>query len=205
MNAALLTEEQNEALQEIANIGMGRAGRSIAGVFDEFVELSVPRVREARLDSLTEAVAGLIPEETLTAVRQGFFGRVRGEVIVVFGMNGCRDLAGLMGYGDSLVAADEDELLLDVANVIVSACLGGIAEQLSTELSVSAPSVLASHVPPAGLFGATREAPDGSGALIVEVNFRLERHSFACSLLMMLPADGVGAIRQALDDFLASF
>jgi len=37
------------------------------------------------------------------------------------------------------------------------------------------------------------------------VNFKLERHSFACSLLMMLPLDGVAAIREALDDFLASF
>lgn len=205
MSLNLLTEEQNEALQEIANIGMGRAGRSIAGVFDEFVELSVPRVREAGLDRLPAAVADLIPDETLTAVRQGFFGRVRGEAIVVFGITGCQDLAGLMGYGSALEAGEEDELLLDVSNVIVSACLGGIAEQLNADVCFSAPSVLASHVPPAGLFDRTPSAPADTGALIVEVNFRLERHSFACSLLMMLPADGVGAIRRALDDFLANF
>ncbi|HEY9191451.1 MAG TPA: chemotaxis protein CheC, partial [Methyloversatilis sp.] len=74
MSAMLLTAEQNEVLQEIANIGMGRAGRSLAGVFEEFVELSVPRVREAGLDELPGAVAQLIPDETLTAVRQAFFG-----------------------------------------------------------------------------------------------------------------------------------
>lgn len=205
MSLNLLTEDQNEALQEIANIGMGRAGRSIAGVFDEFVELSVPRVREAELESLPDAVADLIPDETLTAVRQAFFGRVRGEAIVVFGMKGCRDLAGLMGYGSALDACEEDELLLDVSNVIVSSCLGGIAEQLNADVSFSAPSVLASHVPPAGLFAHAQAAPAETGALIVEVNFRLEKHSFACSLLMMLPADGVSAMRRALDEFLANF
>lgn len=205
MNLNLLNADQNEALQEIANIGMGRAGRSIAGVFDEFVELSVPRVREASLERLPHAVAGLIPGERLTAVRQAFFGRVRGEAIIVFGMAGCRDLAGLMGYGAQLSDGEEDELLLDVSNVIVSACLGGIAEQLRADVSFSAPSVLASHASSDALFEHTRAAPEGSGALIVEVNFRLERRSFACSLLMMLPVDGMAAIRLALDDFLASF
>lgn len=201
----LLTQDQNEALQEIANIGMGRAGRSIANVFDEFVELSVPRVREAELSSLPATLTDLMPDETLTAVRQAFFGRVRGEAVVVFGMKGCRDLAGLMGYGDSLAATEEDELLLDVANLIVSACLGGIAEQLNAEVSFSAPSVLASHVTPSGIFDQAPGTADGSGALIVEVNFRLERHSFACTLLMMLPCEGVNAIRYALDDFLSNF
>lgn len=205
MSLSLLNSDQNEALQEIANIGMGRAGQSIAGVFDEFVELSVPRVREAELVQLHHAVADLIPDKRLTAVRQAFFGRVRGEAIVVFGMSGCRDLAGLMGYGSELSEGEEDELLLDVSNVIVSACLGGIAEQLKADVSFSAPSVLASHASPDMLFEHTRNAPDGSGALIVEVNFKLERHGFACSLLMMLPLDGVAAIREALDDFLASF
>ncbi len=205
MSANLLTQDQNEALQEIANIGMGRAGRSIAGVFDEFVELSVPRVRETMLKNLPAALADLVPDETLTAVRQAFFGRVRGEAVVVFGMKGCRDLAGLMGYGDALTANEEDELLLDVANLIVSACLGGIAEQLGSGVSFSAPSVLASHVPPSGIFDGTRDAPDGSGALLVEVNFSLERRCFACNLLMMLPADSISAMRSALDDFLANY
>ena len=204
MSMSMLTEEQNEVLQEIANIGMGRAGRSIAGVFDEFVELSVPRVREVPLDRLHVAVADLIPNQTLTAVRQAFFGRVRGEAVVVFGMSGCRDLAGLMGYGESLDAGEEDELLLDVSNVVVSACLGGIAEQIHAEVSFSAPSVLASHVAASRLFEHTGTVPDGTGTLVVEVNFRLERHCFACSLLMMLPQDGVAAIRHALDDLMAS-
>lgn len=205
MSATLLTVEQNEALQEIANIGMGRAGRSLAGVFEEFVELSVPRLREAGLAELPGAVARLIPDETLTAVRQAFFGRVRGEAVVVFGTTGCRDLAGLMGYDDALTDAEKDELLLDVSNLIVSACLGGIAEQLGAKVSFSAPSVLASHISPAGIFEHTRHAPPGSGALIVEVNFRLERQCFACSLLMMLPEEGVRIIGSALDEFLARF
>lgn len=40
----MLTTDQEEALQEIANIGMGQAGASIVRVLDEFVHLSVPRI-----------------------------------------------------------------------------------------------------------------------------------------------------------------
>ena len=40
----MLSQDQKDALQEIANIGMGQAGASIARVLDEFVQLSIPRI-----------------------------------------------------------------------------------------------------------------------------------------------------------------
>jgi len=40
----MLTRDQKDALQEIANIGMGQAGASIAKVLGEFIQLSVPRI-----------------------------------------------------------------------------------------------------------------------------------------------------------------
>lgn len=40
----MLTEDQKEALREIANIGMGQAGSTIAQVLGEFVQLSIPRI-----------------------------------------------------------------------------------------------------------------------------------------------------------------
>lgn len=202
MNDLILSEEQREALQEIANIGMGKAGRSIAAVFDEFVQLSIPRVKVTHAKELPAAVASLINEIEVTAVRQGFLGKLRGEAIVAYGMQGCRDLAELMGYEVVFEDGEEQELLLDVTNVIVGACLGGIAEQLRTEISFSAPSVLAKHVSPRNLLGTGRSLKD-TVALLVEVNFKLERRSFSCNLLVLMPEDELETVRDALDTFIA--
>lgn len=41
MNDIALTEEHRDALQEISNIGMGRAGAALAKLLGAFVTLSV--------------------------------------------------------------------------------------------------------------------------------------------------------------------
>lgn len=201
MSTRVLTDNQREALQEIANIGMGQAGQSIAAVFDEFIELSVPRVREAAIDDLAQAVASLIPDQRVSAVRQAFLGKFCGEAIVAYDASGCRDLAELMGYVGRLQSAEEAELLLDVSNVIVSACLGGVARLLNSKVSFSAPSILARNVPPCELIE-IRDGAIASLALIVEVNFKLERHCFSCSLLVLMPDAQIDVLVAALDAFL---
>lgn len=197
----VLSENQREALQEIANIGMGKAGRSIASVFNEFVELSIPRVKVIAAELLPAAIAELVPVCEVTAVRQAFFGKLRGEAIVVFEAKGCGELADLMGYDITLTSEEEQEILLDVSNVVVGTCLGGIAEQLHVSMSFSAPSVLAHHVAPQGVI-VISENSAFSAALLVEVNFKLERRNFGCSLIALMPQSEIAEVKAALNKFL---
>lgn len=202
MSAELLTQDQKDALQEIANIGMGQAGASIAKVLGEFVQLSIPRVLIVPPEEITTALAWTIGENSVSAVRQAFHSAMRGEAIVIYGEQRCNDLADLMGYEDELDHAGELELLLDVSNILVGACLGGIAEQLDMSIGFSAPSLMADSIALKDLL----QASDISWhtALLVEVNFRLEERSFACHLVMLMPDSEVTALAAALDRFLES-
>ncbi len=202
MTEGLLSEDQRDALQEIANVGMGQAAASIATVLGEFVQLSVPRILILRPALIGPALERMVGKESVTAVRQGFHGELRGETLVIYGREQCRELAGLMGYGETLDAASEHELLLDVSNLMVGACLGGIAAQIKFELGFSAPSLMAEDAAPASLLDSR-----GIGtpcALFLEVNFRLERRDFACHLVMLMPEEEILVIRAALDRFLES-
>jgi len=198
----MFSEDQRDALQEITNIGMGQAGASIAAILGEFVQLSVPRILILRPALIGAALARMIGKEPVTAVRQGFHGELRGEALVIYGADQCRELGGLMGYAEELDEATERELLFDVSNVLVGACLGGIAEQIRTDIGFSAPSLMADRVPVDALLqGAAIGTPC---ALFVEVNFRLERRSFASNLVVLMPEEEILVIRAALDRFLES-
>jgi len=203
MGQVMLTQDQRDALQEIANIGMGQAGASIAEVLGEFVQLSVPRVLVVPPEEVVVALAGSIGDGVVSAVRQAFHSSMRGEAIVIYGEQRCNDLADLMGYEHNLDHAAEQELLLDVSNMIVGACLGGIAEQLGLVVGFSAPSLMADSIPLAHLLDARDVS--WNAALLVEVNFRLEKRSFACHLVMLLPEQEVVALAAALDRFLENF
>ncbi|TVO58650.1 hypothetical protein [Denitromonas halophila] len=202
MTTALFSEDQRDALQELTNIGMGQAGASVAAVLGEFVQLSVPRILVLKPSLIPPALERIVGPEKVTAVRQGFHGDLRGEAVVVYGVAHCRELADLMGYDEVPDEATEHELLLDVSNVLIGACLGGLAEQISAEMGFSAPSLMATEVEVGSLLDVSRM--DSPCALFVEVNFSLEKRSFACHLIMLLPEDQILVLRDAIDRFLAS-
>lgn len=203
MTIKALTPDQTDALQEVMNIAMGQAGDSLARVLDTFVALSVPRIRILQVSNLPQTVIEMVGENIeVSAVRQAFYDDLRGEAIVIFGQTGCHDLADLMGYAELVDARAEHELLLDVANVLVGAILNGITETLGTQLSFSAPSIMAENRPVDALIN-PEELP-WSYALLLEVNYSLEQRDFKSHLLMLLAEDAIESLRVAVDQFMES-
>ncbi len=212
MSLAALSNDQRDALQELTNIAMGQAGASLATLLDEFVDLSVPRIRVVELVDLPPVLAELVGKTNLvSAVRQSFQGYLRGEAIIIFGEPGCQALADLMGFEGELGESGENELLLDVANVLSGACLGGMMEQIRNftetkgpaELSFSMPSVMARQVMAEQLIDPQKV--QWSHALLLEVNFTIKNRDFIAHLTMLMPEEGIEKIRDILDEFLAAF
>lgn len=198
----MLTDDRKEALQEIANIGMGQAGASIAQVLGEFVQLSIPRILIVPPEEVPAVLVKTVDEKTVSIVRQAFYSDMRGEALVIFGQHRCSDLADLMGYESELDHASEIELLLDLSNILVGACLGGIAEQLELAIGFSAPSLMADASPLERLLQ-DKQVP-WTAALLVEIDFSLENRSFACHLVILMPEDEIKALMEAVDRFLES-
>lgn len=196
-----LTEDQNEALQEIVNIGMGIAGDSLARILRTFVELSIPRIKLVSAEELNTEIATLVGDNALiTGLRQAFFSYWRGEAITIFDQHGCNDLASLMGYTGNLDKNAEVELLLDVGNVLVGACLNGIATQLNVEINFSPPSVIAANIPVDRIFNSSQL--NWSHTLLFEVNFGLENMRFKSHLLVMMSEETIHTLQNDLDAFL---
>ncbi|MDO9002979.1 MAG: chemotaxis protein CheC [Aquabacterium sp.] len=203
MNSPLLNEDQRDALQEITNIGMGRAGDSIAKIFNEFVELSVPRILTVEGVLLADKVAEMVGCKDVSGVRQAFHGQLRGEALVIYNHQHCNQLAELFGYEADSDSGADSELLLDVTNVLVGACLGGMAEQFQIDIGFSAPSLMGGHGAVTDLLRV--EQIETKQVLFVEVNFKLERHSFSCHLIILMSDTQIAMIERAIDAFIERF
>ena len=201
MKMQSLSPDQTDTLQEIVNIAMGQAGDSLARVLDSFVKLSVPRINLIEVANAGPGIIKLVNNDVLiTAVRQSFYDDLSGEAITLFSAEGCRDLSDLMGYQTDLDPHTEREVLFDVSNILVGACLNGIAEQLNANLSFSAPSLIAENTTAGALL-----APDSlpwDYALQVEVNFSLEQRNFISHLIIMMAEDAIESLQRSLDVFL---
>ena len=194
-----------DALQEIVNVAMGRAAAALAGVLGTFVRLSVPRIRIVAAADAGRAVRALVGEHAkITGVRQSFHSDLAGEALVLFGEDGCTDLADLMGYDDCDEPGMQTELLLDLSNLLVGACLCGVLEQVESgsNVSFSAPSIIAER---AYVHALVRpDALSWTHSLVVELNFSLEHRDFSCHLLILMPEEAIERMRALLDRVLAA-
>jgi chemotaxis protein CheC len=123
-------------------------------------------------------------------------------VIVVFGEEGCNDLADLLAHDSDGSEATKEELLLDVSNILAGACMNGIAQQLGAELSFSPPEILCRSVPIERVFAGHQ--PTCKHALLIEIDFSLEARSFACHMLTFFAPESFGTLRSSLAKFLGS-
>lgn len=204
MTMQAYTEDQNDALQEVVNIAMGQAGDSLARILGNFVELSIPRIRLVTVEDVIKTVTGMVDNnEEVSAVRQAFSNSLRGEAIVVFPQSGADDLADLMGYDTELDQSAEQELILEVANLLVGAIITGISETLETELTFSAPSLMAERKPLDQVL--VPEQLSWSHALLMEVNFTVEGRDFKCHMLMFMTEEAIDTLRGILDGFMEDF
>ncbi len=195
-----LSADQQDALQEVVNVAMGQAGDSLARILDAQLSLSVPRARIVGAGEAARYVVAMteVSGEAM-AVRQSFHDRLRGEAMVVFGPRGCRNLADLLGHEGELDRAQEQELVLDVANILVGAVLKGVGDQVGWTFRFRPPELLA---------GSLDQVMNPTHlrwryALLVEVNFTLPDRDFRCHLILLMPEHSIDEVRGALDRLLA--
>lgn len=197
MTPSLLSVDKRDALQELVNIGMGAAGAALAKALGAFVQLAVPGVDvldRRRVATLLDD--GSWANQEVEAVRQPFFGAFMGESVMVFDGHTHGELCDLLGYGPDSSAGDRQEALLDMANVVIGACVNGIAEPLNEIISFAPTARLGGRAEIHALLSRGPEVL--SQGLVVNVDFKLEGRAFLSRVLVFLPEHSLAKIDQAL-------
>ncbi|AJX13543.1 chemotaxis protein [Burkholderia ubonensis] len=228
MPDSVFTAEQRDALQEIANLAMGRAAARLASLLGRFIELSVPRVRVVQASDAGKALREMTGiHDNVTAVRQGFRSDIKGEALVLCRTANVNRLAALVDHsfgdaaagectrgdddevdeaGDETAARGEtssqDELVFDVANVLMGACVSSILDELGRTPVFFPPGLLGANVSFDDVFQPTVLA--WSVALLLEVNLGLEDDAFRAHFVMLMAEDSIRLMGDALDALLSA-
>lgn len=206
MRENVFSEEQRDALQEIANLAMGQAATRLARLLDTFIELSVPRVRIVQAEEAAQTLREMTGiNESVTAVRQGFRSDIKGEALVICRSSGVGQLCTLVNdpYVHSAYdTVSQTELMFDVANVLTGACVSCILNQLDRTPIFSPPGMLGEKISLEDVFQADVLA--WKVALLLEVNFALEDQTFRAHLVMLMAEESIRRMNEALSALLSS-
>jgi chemotaxis protein CheY-P-specific phosphatase CheC/DNA-binding NarL/FixJ family response regulator len=186
----VLTTDMRDCYQEIANVAMGRAGDLLARLLDVFVVLPIPNVNFLEVSELSMALSAVEQNASTSGVCQGFIGAgISGEALLILTDSSFQDVASLMNYHDEIDKSSELELLMDLANVLISSCLSGVAEQLDMHFSQGHPVVLGQHRKISELIATNSQK--WKKTLAIEISYNIENYDVKCDLLLLFTEESM--------------
>ena len=195
-----LTALQTDALTELINIGFGRAAASLSKLTGHRVALEVPHVTMCPVSHLSATLSPYIDGEIAT-VHQVFSGQVAGDALLVLDHRSGGLLKELLTNESALplaIDASAREVLAEVGNILLNACLGVFGNLLKVQVSFSVP-----HVTLEGLESVLRSViVDREGlryALVVHAGFTTKGSSVTGYLIIVLSVASVARLIQAVD------
>jgi chemotaxis protein CheY-P-specific phosphatase CheC/CheY-like chemotaxis protein len=195
-NAALSTDVR-DCYQEIANVAMGRAGDLLARLLNVFVELPIPNVNFIEVSELRMALKDIENHESTSGICQGFISAgISGEALLILNDSSFKDVASLMNYQYDADMGTELELLMDLANVLIGACLKGISEQLDIQFSQGHPEVLGQHRKISDLIA--NNANKWKKTLAIEISYSIENYPIKCDLLLLFTEKSMQTLNNKL-------
>lgn len=154
---------QQDVLQELVNIGMGRAAGALNQMTRSHVVLQAPLVRMVRLSSL-ERYARSMAEASVDVVRLRFSGGFSGTSCLFFEQAAGSRLVTLM-FGDAAAPPDIEfyraDTLKEVGNIVLIWIMGAIGQAIGTSFEFKPLEYMESLAP---LF--TERLEDGRGLMI---------------------------------------
>ena len=137
-----LTERQRDAISELINIAFARTGAALSELTGHRVMLNAPEVSVHPTTELPETLAKFIPGE-IASIHQVFGGPVAGDALLLLNHDGAVHLTDLLTDGSAPPSNRLDEsareVLTEVGNILLNACLGMFGNLLDVRVSISVP------------------------------------------------------------------
>ena len=201
IDASELSEIEQDALAEIANMGVSRAASSLRRMVGEQVLLSVPAV-----NIVNRRVASRMVEKghspKLVAVQQSFEGPFSGRALLIFPEAQSLELVrSIVGEEHSLedVIDLEQEALAETGNIILNACLATIANVLRRTMRMSLPSIVRGDGDT--LFDVREDSSDGL-VLFLYIDFTIKNRDVRGFIALLMGLPSIAALKDIVRDFI---
>ena len=197
-----LNEVQHDALVELLNIGFGRAGASLSRLTGHRVLLEVPQVSIHPINQLHGFLEQVVEEE-VASVHQIFSGPVAGDALLILDPVAAAALKELLTSEPALplaLDASTREVLTEVGNIVLNACVGTFGNLLRMQLGFSVPSINVATVK--AVLDSLESAQDGFRyALVVTAGFRLRDAEVTGYVVIVLTGQSLNRLLGAVDDW----
>jgi len=205
----MITSEETDLLQEIMNIAFGRAAADLAEFIDIFVVLSVPQVKLLQIYDLPRHLQEEIKEfDKVSVVQQSFWGKFKGNAFLVFPAGSGKSIVSLFDNENMFFQMEpslemEKDTFLEIGNILISACIGKIAELLGDVITYSPPRVVIDQSL-RGVVYDNMNDPDNL-AIVLRTLFEFNQKNVSGYMFIITKQESFAWLKAALHKFLAQY
>lgn len=196
-----LTERQRDAVSELINIAFSRTGAALSELTGQRVILNAPEVSVHPTTELPEKLAQFMPGD-VASIHQVFGGPVAGDALLLLNHDGAVQLTDLLtdGHAPSSNRLDESarEVLTEVGNILLNACLGMFGNLLDVHVSFSVPRLHMEMLDDL-LVSINTAAGEPRYALVVYTAFQIRDSAVRGFLVMVLSVTSLDRLIQEVD------
>ena len=195
-----LTERQTDALSELINIAFARTGAALSELTGHRVLLNPPEVAVYQTAELRGALAKFVPGD-VASIHQVFAGPVAGDALLILNYAGAVQLTDLLTDGQNAsVYLDESarEVLTEVGNILLNACLGMFGNLLNVHVTFSVPRLHLETLDEL-IASTTSDKTEMHYALVVYTAFQIRDSSVKGFLVIVLSVASLDRLIQEVD------
>ena len=183
----ILNDKQIDALGEFINIAFSRTASSLSEITGHRVLLDVPKVEVYPIEDVASNLSRFLPGE-VASIHQPFDGAIAGDAFLILNYDGAVRLADLLTDGNKpQVQLDESsrEVLTEVGNILLNACLGMFGNVLRVRVNFSVPALHLESLKE--LMDSLKKEHDNlQYAIIVYTSFRIRETAVTGYLVLVL-------------------
>ena len=197
-----LTELQRDAVTELINIAFSRAAASLSQLTNSRVDLEVPEVSVHQITEISHAVSTFVRGEVAT-VHQVFTGPVAGDAFLLLNFDGAVHLVDLLTGSESskrTLGASAREVITEVGNILMNACLGVFGNLLHVRFSFSVPRLSLDDLT-SMMRTLMIDGDELQHALVVGARFRMRESEVTGCLILVLGIASFELFVNAVEDW----
>ncbi|HVK08899.1 MAG TPA: chemotaxis protein CheC [Gemmataceae bacterium] len=197
-----LTADQTDAVTELVNIAFSRTAAALSELTHNRVELAVPEVSAHPIADLLPALGRFVRGEVAT-VHQIFGGPVTGDAFLLLDVDGATRLIDLLtgaGAPTTQMGASAREVLTEVGNILLNACLGVFGDLLRIRFTFAVPRL---HLESLGSMIDSLMIDDEElrHALLVGARFRVKGTEVTGCLVLVLGVSSLDLFVRTVEDW----
>ncbi len=196
-----LTAYQLDVLQELINIGVGRAASMLNRMVDTHIQLQVPQLQVLAANDLIEYYKAK-ESTTFAAVKLSFSGDFSGSSALVFPPDSAAKLVSII-IGQDDLPLDMDSLrigtLQEVGNIVLNGVMGSLGNILQEHIIYSPLDYFEGDF--ATFLHADGDSPNLT-VLLARTHFTLEQHSIGGDIIILFQLGTFDCLLRAIDRLL---